>query len=91
MIKAASGDEKKVHAREQQIRTLAFRSLVTTAPIKAGERITEEKIWSKRPGTGIPSHRMPEVVGHVARRDIGKNVMLSWDDLDGSAGSAAVV
>jgi N,N'-diacetyllegionaminate synthase len=80
-IEAASGREKRVHQREKQIRTWAFRSLVTTSEITAGETITEGKVWSKRPGTGIPSYRMDEVIGKVARRNIAKNALISWDDL----------
>jgi sialic acid synthase SpsE len=78
----ASGREKKVHDREKEIRQWAFRSLVTTAQLCAGERISQEKIWSKRPGTGIPSYRMDEVIGRTARRDIPGNTLLSWEDLE---------
>ena len=38
-------------------------------------------VWTKRPGTGIPSKQLPEVVGRVAVRDIPANTLLSWDDL----------
>ncbi|EKV26054.1 N-acetylneuraminate synthase [Caenispirillum salinarum AK4] len=81
-VEASLGAEKKVHGREQQIRTWAFRSIVSTRAIKAGEVIGEDMVWSKRPGTGIPSHRMDEVVGRRAVRDIADNVLLSWDDLE---------
>lgn len=81
IIEAASGDEKKVHEREGQIRGWAFRSIVSMCPIPAGTTITQDMIWSKRPGTGIPSKRMAEVIGRGAARDISKNAMLSWEDL----------
>ena len=80
-IEAGLGDKKTVHQREKQIRTWAFRSIVSTRSIRSGEKITEEMIWSKRPGTGIPSWRMDEVVGRVAKRDIAANVLLSFADL----------
>jgi N,N'-diacetyllegionaminate synthase len=81
-VAAALGNEKKVHHREEQIRTWAFRSIVSTRSIDRGEMITEEMIWSKRPGTGIPSHRMDEVIGRRAVRGIPENSLLSWDDLE---------
>ncbi|MBX6369026.1 MAG: N-acetylneuraminate synthase family protein [Rhodospirillales bacterium] len=81
-VEAALGAEKKVHQREDQIRRWAFRSLVTTRPVAAGEVLGEDAVWSKRPGTGIPSHRMLEVIGRRARRDLPANVLLSWDDLE---------
>lgn len=81
-IEAARGSEKQVHEREEQIRAWAFRSLVTTCAIKKGEIISEEMVWSKRPGTGIPSHLMTEVIGKQARRDIDANALISWEDLE---------
>lgn len=80
-IEAALGDRKAVHSREQAIRAWAFRSIVATRPIRRGEVITEDMIWSKRPGTGIPSHRRAEVLGRVAARDIPPTRLLAWEDL----------
>lgn len=80
-IEVALGAEKSVHTRETDVRTWAFRSIVSIHPIAKGDAITQEKIWSKRPGTGIPAYRMDEVIGCRAARDIPKNVMIAWDDL----------
>lgn len=80
-IEAALGSEKAVHAREAEIRAWAHRSVVTTQAIPAGTTIAEGMVWTKRPGTGIPSKRLPEVIGRVAARDVAANVLLSWDDL----------
>jgi N-acetylneuraminate synthase len=82
-IEAALGGEKKVHAKEQSIRRWAFRSIVTTRKIRKGERITGNMIWSKRPGTGIPSHLRESVLGRRALRAIPENSLLAWSDLDG--------
>lgn len=82
-VEVALGAEKKVHERESPVRTWAFRSLVTTRAVAAGEVLDESAVWSKRPGTGIPSHRMAEVIGMRARRDLPANKMFSWDDIEG--------
>ena len=81
-IESALDDKKKVHEKEEEIRKWAFRSLVSTKKISAGEVITEEMIWAKRPGTGIPSHMRDKVVGLKAKRDIPSNSLLSWHDLE---------
>lgn len=81
---AALGGYKKVHDRERPIRTWAFRSIVTTRAVKKGERIDGNMIWSKRPGTGIPSRFRDEIIGRTAVRDIARNVLLAWDDVDGA-------
>lgn len=39
-------------------------------------------IWSKRPGTGIPSWKMDEIIGKRAIKDIEKNVLLKYQDLE---------
>lgn len=80
-IEVGLGSEKKVHQREAAIRTWAFRSIISTRPISKGSIIAQEDIWSKRPGTGIPSYQMDEVIGKRAKRDIAQNVLISWDDL----------
>jgi N-acetylneuraminate synthase len=82
-IEASLGSEKKVHRKEQAIRTWAFRSVVTTRAIRKGERISGDMIWSKRPGTGIPSRFRDQVIGRTALRDIEANALVAWDDLDG--------
>ena len=80
-VEAALGHEKRVHDEERAIRAWAFRSLVTTRAVREGEVLTDDAVWSKRPGTGIPAHRMDEVIGRRARRDIAANVLIAWDDL----------
>lgn len=80
---AALGDKKEVHAREQQIRKWAFRSLVSTRKISAGEVISEDMVWSKRPGTGIPSHLRDKVIGLKARRNIAPDTLFSREDFEG--------
>lgn len=80
-IESATGSEKVVHKDEAGIREWAFRSIVSLCDINAGETITQDMIWSKRPGTGIPSKKMPEIIGRKAARDIPANVLLKWEDL----------
>ncbi|MDA7805119.1 N-acetylneuraminate synthase family protein, partial [Schleiferiaceae bacterium] len=81
-VEAAMGSEKKVHSREKQIRDWAFRSVVSTREIKVGEKITEDMVWTKRPGTGIPSYKINEVIGKVAKNYIAANTMINWKDLN---------
>lgn len=81
-IELANKGIKKVHRSEEIIRKWAFRSIISLCEIKKGQVITEDMVWSKRPGTGIPSYRMNEVIGKTAIKNIEKNVLISWDDLD---------
>ncbi len=81
-IEKAMGNEKKVHEKEKEIRTWAFRSVVSLRKIKKGEIIDSNMVWSKRPGTGIPSKQMHQVIGKRAKHDIEENVLIGWDDLE---------
>lgn len=75
--------KKEIHKAEKPVRAWAYRSLVIVKPLKAGEPITQDHIWSKRPGTGIPAKRMPEYIGRIAKVDIPANTMLKEDMLCG--------
>lgn len=79
-IEKACGNEKKVREKEKDIRAWAFRSIVSVKKIHAGEVISQDMIWSKRPGTGIPSYKMDEVVGKIAKYDIAENQLLKETD-----------
>jgi N-acetylneuraminate synthase len=81
-IEKALGSEKRVHGRERPIREWAFRSVVSIVRIKAGQQITEDMVWTKRPGTGIPSKRMREVIGKTAKVNIPANTLIRWEDLE---------
>ncbi len=69
-------------AKEEQVTMdFAFATVVTIAPVKAGQPFTRGNIWVKRPGTGaIPAERYEEVLGTTARRDLPADTHLSEDD-----------
>lgn len=81
-VELGLGSNKAVREKEKDIRAWAFRSIVSVKDIKKGEIISQEMIWSKRPGTGIPSYRMDEVLGKTAKNDIKCNSLISFDDLE---------
>ena len=81
-IERALGSEKRVQPRERQIREWAFRSVVSLVDIEPGHTITADMVWTKRPGTGIPSKKLPEVIGKRARVSIAANSLLQWDDIE---------
>ena len=81
-IHLSLGSEKKVHEKEKQIRSWAFRSLVSIKKIPQNKIIEENDIWCKRPGTGIPSYRMKDVIGLKTLKEIEENQLISWSDLE---------
>ena len=69
-------------AKEEQVTMdFAFATVVTIAPIMAGELLTTKNLWVKRPGTGpIPAERYESILGRVARRDLATDVHLDVGD-----------
>ena len=69
-------------AKEEQVTIdFAFATVVTIAPVKAGEPFTMQNLWVKRPGTGpIPAERFESILGKNARRDIPADTHLAETD-----------
>ena len=60
----------------------AFATIVTIAPIRAGEPLTRSNLWVKRPGTGpMPAERYEEVLGRRAKHDLPQDTHIGPDDL----------
>jgi N,N'-diacetyllegionaminate synthase len=57
-----------------------YRSVCTLKPVKAGEAFTAENIGGRRPGTGIPTKRLPNVYGRVAVNDMPEDHLISEGD-----------
>jgi sialic acid synthase SpsE len=76
------GGTKEPAKEEQVTMDFAFATVVTIAPIKAGELLTKQNLWVKRPGTGsIPAERYESLLGKKANRDLPTDMHLSLSDL----------
>ncbi len=80
-VEAAGGARKEIHERERPIRAWAHHSVVTVRPVAAGEAFTEENLWVKRPGTGIPAAELDNVLGKTAARALPPDSLLAWEDV----------
>ena len=69
-------------AKEEQVTMdFAFATVVTIAPIKAGEVLTAKNLWVKRPGTGsIPAEQYESLLGRKAARDLPADTHLMQSD-----------
>jgi N-acetylneuraminate synthase len=69
-------------AKEEQVTIdFAFATVVTIAPVKAGEPFTMDNLWVKRPGTGpIRAEQFESILGKKATRDLAADVHLSPAD-----------
>jgi N-acetylneuraminate synthase len=82
ILHAERGGVKGPAAEEQVTMDFAFATVVTIAPVRAGEPFTAKNLWVKRPGTGpVPAERYDELLGRVARRDLAADTHISMEDV----------
>jgi N-acetylneuraminate synthase len=83
MLHTELGGSKGPTAEEQVTMDFAFATVVTIAPVRAGDVYTKNNIWVKRPGTGeLLADRYEEVLGKCALRDLDADTHLSVADVD---------
>tara|TARA_B100002019_G_C21223046_1_gene575825 strand:- start:333 stop:1352 length:1020 start_codon:yes stop_codon:yes gene_type:complete len=75
-LEKSLGSKKRIYQKEKQIRKWATRSIVSLRDIKKDQIIHAKDIWSKRPGTGIPSRHMSKLIGKKAKKFIKKNTLI---------------
>lgn len=73
---ALGSGEKTVSPSERKNITVARKSIVAKRAIKAGERLTEENLTVKRPGSGVSPMRWRDVLGTAAIRDFEEDEMI---------------
>lgn len=81
-VKAALGNAKVVLPEEVAVQRMARESVVALVDISSGSVITNEMVWVKRPGTGIPARELDKVMGRRAKRAIRSGSLVTWDDLE---------
>lgn len=65
---------------EEEIRIIARRSIVAIRDISVGEQLDRNNIGLKRPGNGLPSKMLNQVIGLKATRKIQNGTMLKFGD-----------
>ena len=76
----ALGSSIKKHTEaEKELYRLARRSLVAACKIPNGTKITREMIAVKRPGYGIPTKMMTQLIGRTSKVDIDEEDILTWE------------
>ena len=82
-IFVARGGEKTSIAEEVPTMDFAFASVVSIKEIEAGEELTSENIWVKRPGKGeFSSKDYESLIGKKVTKNILKDVQLKKSDFN---------
>jgi N-acetylneuraminate synthase len=81
IFQARSGG-KTILPEEQPTIDFAYACVVSLRDIAAGEKLTPENIWVKRPGTGeIKGRFYNQLLGKEAMCSIATNSQLRWQDI----------
>jgi sialic acid synthase SpsE len=82
----ARGGSKTILPEEQPVIEFAYATVVSIAPIKAGEALSLSNVWVKRPGTGsINADRLTAILGKQATRNLPADYQLRPEDIKGFA------
>lgn len=74
-------DKAAASAELAPLRRLFTKSVVARVPIAAGTVLLAEHLAAKKPGTGIPAARLPELVGATVTRAVAADELLAPSDL----------
>lgn len=66
----------------EPIRELFTKSVVATAALPAGTVLQEKHLIAKKPGTGIPASRLPEILGARLERRVEADELIREEDLE---------
>jgi N-acetylneuraminate synthase len=75
-------DKQTVPAEMAVLRATFMRSIVARTALAAGTVLGEGHLAAKKPGTGMPAERLPEVLGRRLRRDLCADEQLRDGDLE---------
>jgi N,N'-diacetyllegionaminate synthase len=64
------------------LRALFTKSVVVRESLAAGTVLRAEHLAMKKPGTGIPAERLPDLVGRTLKRAVATDALLGEEDLE---------
>lgn len=68
-------------AKDMEGRYAHYRSICTTKAVRKGETFTPENLHGKRPGTGMPTAKLPDLWGRKATRDVDADTLITMADV----------
>ncbi len=82
LVERALGSVHYGPTESEKVPRLYRRSLFVCEDVAAGEILTERNVRSIRPGHGLHTRHLEEVIGKRARRALGRGTPLNWDMIE---------
>jgi N,N'-diacetyllegionaminate synthase len=74
-------DKDMLFSEMKPVRELFTKSVVARCNLAAGTILTEQDLALKKPGTGIPSERLPDLIGRTLRHSVKADQILQETDV----------
>jgi N-acetylneuraminate synthase len=75
-------DKEAVASEMGELKALFGKSIVAAKDLPARHQLLADDLDLRKPGTGLPAARLPELIGRTLRRPITANTFLAESDLD---------
>jgi N-acetylneuraminate synthase len=75
-------DKESMAQDTEELRRAFTKSIVARKNLKAGRILGKDDLTLKKPGTGIPATRLPEIIGRRLKRPVAADTLISEEDLD---------
>jgi N-acetylneuraminate synthase len=80
---ANPSDKDQLADEAAPLRALFTKSVVARTDLPAGTLLQPNHLTVKKPGTGIPSAQLPNLLGRKLVRPVMADALLTFDDLEG--------
>lgn len=75
-------DKEQISAELTPLRQIFTKSIYAGKFLPAGTILSEEHLRLKKPGNGIPSNQLPNLLGHTIRRNLQPDELLTLEDIE---------
>jgi N-acetylneuraminate synthase len=75
-------DKEAIAGKFNELRATFTKSIVARKSLKAGTILKADDLSLKKPGTGIPANRLPEICGRRLKRSVKADTLISENDLE---------
>lgn len=74
-------DKNRMSREMEGMRKLFNKSVALKQPLKAGTKLSQDMLTTKKPGTGIPAQDLEKCIGKVLKHDVSHDRVLTWEDI----------
>ncbi len=75
--------DKDLQAQElAPMRSLFTKSILAATDLPAGTRLRQEHLCLRKPGSGLPPERLPQLLGRTLRRPVAAGALIAEEDLE---------